>query len=220
MKKLLLSFLIAGALFAIPSKVMAADLTVAPVLAPEAILTPSDVVIPTLPMPVPVEQPPVADTPVVPVAPVPQQTMPVTVTPTMCASQANAAALAQSTPDFVYVSISDQMAYMYRNSILVASGPCVTGNASRHYDTTVGYHRITFMDTNRTLRGSYGTAFVKYWMRFTAGGQGLHDAGWRSEFGGQIYKTSGSHGCVNLQRPVAQTMYSYAYVGMPVIVVP
>ena len=160
--------------------------------------------------------------PAAPVAPVAQApaAAPITVTPTTCESQANAAAMAATCPDFAYVDISDQMAYMYRNGILVASGPCVTGNESRGYNTTIGFHQITFMDRDRTLRGSYGTAFVKYWMRFTSGGQGLHDAGWRSNFGGQIYKTNGSHGCVNLQRPVAQTMYSYAYVGMPVVVVP
>lgn len=140
--------------------------------------------------------------------------------PVIPISATNAAALSKTYPDFVYVSISDQMAYLYRNGLLITQGPCVTGNAASHYDTTVGFHKIVFMDTNRTLRGSYGEAFVKYWMRFTSGGQGLHDAGWRKSFGGNIYKTNGSHGCVNLQRDVAQTIYSYAYVGLPVIVVP
>ena len=134
-------------------------------------------------------------------------------------SASQAAGMALSLPDFVYVDISDQMAYMYRNGILVTSGNCVTGNEKAGYNTTRGIHQIVFMDTNRTLHGSYGEARVKYWMRFTAGGQGLHDAGWRSKFGGTIYKTNGSHGCVNLPRPVAETMYSYAYVGLPVIVV-
>lgn len=142
----------------------------------------------------------------------PQQIVPI--------SSINAATMAKSYPDFVYISISDQMAYFYRNGLLITQGPCVTGNASKHYDTTVGFHQIVFMDTNRTLHGSYGEAFVKYWMRFTKGGQGLHDAGWRKSFGGDIYKTNGSHGCVNLQRDVAKTIYSYAYVGLPVIVVP
>ncbi|MDO4965117.1 MAG: L,D-transpeptidase [Lachnospiraceae bacterium] len=131
----------------------------------------------------------------------------------------HAASMALSLPDFVYIDISDQMAYMYRNGVLVTQGSCVTGNERAGYHTTRGIHQIVFMDRNRTLHGSYGEAFVKYWMRFTAGGQGLHDAGWRRKFGGDIYKTGGSHGCVNLERPVAETMYSYAYVGLPVIVV-
>ena len=86
------------------------------------------------------------------------------------------------------------------------------------YDTTVGIHKIIFKDTNRTLHGSYGEAFVRYWMRFTNGGQGLHDAGWRNKFGQTIYVTNGSHGCVNLTRPTAKTIYENSYVGMFVIV--
>ena len=27
---------------------------------------------------------------------------------------------------------------------------------------------------------------------------GIHDASWRDTFGGTIYKTSGSHGCINV----------------------
>ena len=42
---------------------------------------------------------------------------------------------------------------------------------------------------------------VKYWMPFN-GGIGLHDAVWQSAFGGERYKTKGSHGCVNLPRCV------------------
>ena len=48
---------------------------------------------------------------------------------------------------------------------------------------------------------------MKYWMPFN-GGIGLHDASWRSKFGGEIYKNSGSHGCVNLPRSVAETIYN------------
>ena len=29
------------------------------------------------------------------------------------------------------------------------------------------------------------------------GGIGFHDASWRDEFGGDIYLTDGSHGCIN-----------------------
>ena len=50
------------------------------------------------------------------------------------------------------------------------------------------------------------------------GGIGLHDATWRKRFGGEIYKTSGSHGCVNLPYNAAKQIYEFAYSGMPVIV--
>ena len=40
------------------------------------------------------------------------------------------------------------------------------------------------------------------------GGIGLHDASWRSSFGGSIYKTNGSHGCVNMPYSVAEAIYN------------
>ena len=46
---------------------------------------------------------------------------------------------------------------------------------------------------------------------------GLHDAGWRSSFGGELYKTSGSHGCVNLPPEKAKQIYDVIQTGTPVI---
>ena len=136
---------------------------------------------------------------------------------TNCAEQ-NAVLYGKSVPDFVLVDISEQRVVFYKNGMRVLGDNCVTGDSRRKHDTTVGIHQILFMDTNRTLHGSYGEAFVKYWMRFTKDGQGLHDAGWRNRFGNTIYVSNGSHGCVNLPRPTAQTIFNNAYVGMFVIV--
>ena len=55
-------------------------------------------------------------------------------------------------------------------------------------------------------------------MPFIGGGWGLHDATWRSSFGGSIYKGGGSHGCVNLPYDVAEKMYQVIEVGTPVLV--
>ena len=49
-------------------------------------------------------------------------------------------------------------------------------------------------------------------------GIGLHDASWRKTFGGQIYMTSGSHGCVNLPSSFAANLYSQVTVNTPVVV--
>ncbi|MFR5732497.1 MAG: L,D-transpeptidase [Clostridium sp.] len=49
------------------------------------------------------------------------------------------------------------------------------------------------------------------------GGIGFHDANWRSKFGGAIYQTSGSHGCVNLPPAKAAALYDLVYTGIPVI---
>jgi lipoprotein-anchoring transpeptidase ErfK/SrfK len=50
------------------------------------------------------------------------------------------------------------------------------------------------------------------------GGIGLHDATWRDEFGGEIYKTDGSHGCVNLPKETAKIIYENIDKTMPIIV--
>lgn len=49
------------------------------------------------------------------------------------------------------------------------------------------------------------------------GGIGLHDATWRSSFGGEIYKNSGSHGCINLPLKAAEEIYEHVYDGIPII---
>ena len=46
---------------------------------------------------------------------------------------------------------------------------------------------------------------------------GMHDASWRSEFGRNIYKTNGSHGCINLPYSVAEKIYGYVEKNTPVI---
>ena len=42
-------------------------------------------------------------------------------------------------------------------------------------------------------------------------------ASWRSQFGGEIYKTNGSHGCVNLPLDAAKTLYENVSYGFPVV---
>ncbi|MDE6937534.1 MAG: L,D-transpeptidase, partial [Lachnospiraceae bacterium] len=48
-------------------------------------------------------------------------------------------------------------------------------------------------------------------------GIGFHDASWQASFGGQRYRTHGSHGCVNLPTSVAGQLYELLMDGMPVI---
>ena len=121
---------------------------------------------------------------------------------------------------YVEVDISDQHAWYYDdNGNVVWDSDVVTGNTSRGNGTTLGYWTITkYMTTNTTLVGENYASPVSYWMPFKGNSEGLHDATWRSSFGGQIYKTSGSHGCVNLPYAKAKSLYSLVHVGTPVIV--
>ena len=63
---------------------------------------------------------------------------------------------------------------------------------------------------------NYSSA-VKYWMPFN-GNVGMHDASWRSEFGGWQYIINGSHGCINLPTEKAAEIYEIVEKGECVFV--
>ncbi len=119
--------------------------------------------------------------------------------------------------NYVEVNISAQHMYVYRDGKLALDADCVTGNVSKGTITHVGLYSIYGKETERYLVGENYRSFVNYWMPFDAG-EGLHDATWRSSFGGSTYLTSGSHGCVNLSKSVAAEVYDLVEVGTPVFV--
>ncbi len=92
----------------------------------------------------------------------------------------------------------------------------VTGRSGGR-ETPSGLYSVYGKAQNRTLRGANYSAFVKYWMPFYRN-YGIHDANWRSEFGGTIYQTNGSHGCVNIPPEVMPSIYASVEVGTPVLV--
>ena len=49
------------------------------------------------------------------------------------------------------------------------------------------------------------------------GNVGIHDASWRYSFGGNIYKSDGSHGCVNVPKYLASTIFDNIDAGTPII---
>ena len=89
-------------------------------------------------------------------------------------------------------------------------------------ETEKGVFQVIYKASPSTLNGtdSYGNKYeqeVNYWIDFN-GSQGMHDATWRSQFGGNIYETNGSHGCVNLPLEAAEKIYKEVYTYYPVIV--
>lgn len=124
---------------------------------------------------------------------------------------------------YVEADMAAQHVYMYQNGTLVWDSPCVTGNVSKALTTPEGIYTLSYKQTDRILRGAKqpdGTyeyeSHVDYWMPFN-GGIGFHDASWRSKFGGSIYLTGGSHGCINLPVEKAKVLYGMIYTGIPVI---
>lgn len=117
---------------------------------------------------------------------------------------------------YVEVDLSNQHVYLYIKGKMVLESDCVTGNMSQGHKTPEGIYGITYKTTNATLRGPGYASFVNYWMPY-CGGVGLHDATWRNKFGGEIYKTAGSHGCVNLPKGVAKNIYENVETNFPVV---
>ncbi|MBR1470350.1 MAG: L,D-transpeptidase family protein [Lachnospiraceae bacterium] len=117
---------------------------------------------------------------------------------------------------YIEVNITDQVVYVLEKGEVIFTSDCVTGNMAKGNDTPAGIYGVTYKARNAVLRGPGYASPVKYWMPFNKG-VGLHDASWRGRFGGTIYKTSGSHGCVNLPTKAAATIYDYVYKGCPVV---
>ena len=119
---------------------------------------------------------------------------------------------------YIYISIKNQKLWFYKNKELFLSSNIVSGNKGIT-DTPKGTFKIRSKATDIHLIGEDYKTWVNYWMLFNSGYQiGLHDATWRSSFGGNIYKYDGSHGCINLPFNIAKKIYRNAPVGTPVIV--
>ena len=118
---------------------------------------------------------------------------------------------------YIEVSISDQYLWAYVDGERVMGTNIVTGNSGNH-DTPRGVFRILYKERNATLVGQDYSSPVSYWMPITWGGVGLHDASWRSSFGGSIYKGNGSHGCINMPAWAAKQLYNTFSSGTPVVV--
>lgn len=117
---------------------------------------------------------------------------------------------------YVEIDMTKQHLWFYKNGSLVVEGDVVTGNVSLNHTTPPGVYKLKYKERNATLKGEDYSTPVSFWMPFN-GGIGIHDATWRSVFGGQIYKTDGSHGCVNSPYNLAQTIFNNIDVGTPVV---
>lgn len=121
---------------------------------------------------------------------------------------------------YVEVNLTRQHVILYKNGKRYSESDCVTGSPSSA--TPSGIYSVTYKDYTYEghqvqLVGENYASDVNFFIPFS-GNVGLHDASWRSSFGGSIYKTNGSHGCVNLPYEMAKAIYETVEKGMPVIV--
>lgn len=117
---------------------------------------------------------------------------------------------------YVEADLSNQHLYLYENGELILETDFVSGNVARGNITPAGVFGITYKKKDAVLRGQDYETPVSYWMPFN-GNIGMHDATWRRSFGGDIYLTNGSHGCINLPLDMAASIYEHVQKGFPVI---
>lgn len=122
---------------------------------------------------------------------------------------------------YVEISLKRQHLWFYQNGKLKMQSDVVTGLPTKDRETVKGVHRIYGKQRDRYLGTMAVQGYhthVNYWMPFNWSGQGLHDATWRSRFGGNLYQRGGSHGCVNMPKDQAAKLYGYVKIGTPVVV--
>lgn len=118
---------------------------------------------------------------------------------------------------YVEISLSRQHMWFFKDGQLLVSTDIVTGNHNRGWDTHTGVYAIMYKERDATLVGEGYNSSVTYWMPFYAN-TGIHDATWRSSFGGSIYMNNGSHGCINTPYDQAEKIFNNIEKGVPVVV--
>ena len=116
---------------------------------------------------------------------------------------------------YVEIDIAQQRMWLVKNGKVIVDTPVVTGTKG-YNDTPKGYYTMYSRAMDTVLYGDDYASPVDYWMGFK-GGYGIHDASWRSSYGGNIYTYNGSHGCVNTPYNAVKTIYNNTAYGTPVI---
>lgn len=117
---------------------------------------------------------------------------------------------------YIEVNMGDQMLYYYENGELVMDMPVVTGNVNRSRGTPTGLFSVYNKRYHTYLRGVDYVSYVNYWLGVNKG-VGIHDALWRNKFGDEIYKSDGSHGCINCPMEKVSRLWEIVEIGTPVI---
>lgn len=117
---------------------------------------------------------------------------------------------------YIEVDMTNQMMYYYEEGELKIETPVVTGNTSLRRGTPTGTNYVYNKQRDRVLRGEGYASPVKYWIP-VKGAVGIHDASWRKNYGGEIYKTNGSHGCINTPLDKVSELYDMVEIGTPCV---
>ena len=117
---------------------------------------------------------------------------------------------------YIEIDYTKQHMWYYKDGALQMESDFVSGNLARQNGSVDGVYKIVYKQRNATLVGEGYSSPVSYFMPF-AYNIGIHDASWRDTFGGTIYKTSGSHGCINVPPAFAEQLFNAVDKGTPVV---
>lgn len=117
---------------------------------------------------------------------------------------------------YLEIDYTKQHMWYYEDGQLALESDIVTGNIAKNNGSPDGVFKIVYKQSPAVLKGENYESNVNYFMVF-AYNVGVHDASWRTRFGGEFYKTEGSHGCINAPGDVAEALYGKIKVDTPVI---
>ena len=127
---------------------------------------------------------------------------------------------------FIQVDLTEQHMWYIVNGQVVFETPVITGLPGRS-PTPEGVYYIIYMASPAVLRGPHDPetdtyeweSDVSYWMPITWGGIGFHDATWQTQgFGGDLYRTLGSRGCINMSLEAARELFGLISEFTPVVI--
>lgn len=118
---------------------------------------------------------------------------------------------------YIEIDYTNQHLWYYKEGKLITETDIVSGNINRGNGSPDGVYKIVYKQRNATLIGENYASHVKFFMPF-AYNVGIHDASWRhGKFGEEIYKTNGSHGCINVPEEIAKKLFETVDTGTPVV---
>lgn len=124
-------------------------------------------------------------------------------------------------PDnYIEISLSNQKVYVIRNGKVKFSCKTISGRPTPDRATKKGAYFIKEHQESRVLRGADYETPVTNWVRITWTGTGFHSATWQpwSRWTKDLYKTRGSHGCLNLSLEDSREIYRLTKYREPVFI--
>ena len=122
---------------------------------------------------------------------------------------------------YIEVDYNKQILYYYEEGTLVLESLFVSGkpnltDITKSNASPDGIYEVKYKDSDCFLTGADYRSHVNYFIVF-AKNIGFHDATWRKSFGGTLFMTNGSHGCINMPLANAKTLYEKVKKGTPIV---